>query len=123
MSIIDSYCLDCFPELTKKFSTEELEEASDTGTYIFHEDYFAEWVLTCVKSHSDLKRVGEYIEYLSSSENDHMKDLARIGLIENFINRDFTEIASYFGKNSLKLLEEAKKTTKFDYDKWFVSNL
>lgn len=117
-NLTDKYCMECFPELEQKYGIDVLYEASSYGSYVFHEDYFNFWVSEDVKSNQDLKRVANYIEYLASSPNHHLQNLAQIAIIEGLINLNFIAIAPFLKKHSKQLVLKAKNTTNFDEKIW-----
>ena len=120
MNLVDQYCLDSFPEMLDKFDELTLKEASEIGSYIFHEDFFNAWLTEGEHSSSVLKRAGKYIEELSSSYNIHIRTLSQVGVIEGLINHGFVRLAPYLGPKSRACLKEAEKRLSFDRKLWLV---
>ena len=124
MNLVDRYCYQQFPEIEDYFEIEELEQASGFGSYIYHEDYFCPFVIEHYQKTEDkdfLEKVGNYIEYLITSENADMRNLASIGVIECLIDKHFFEIAPYLKPYSKASLKESRDRVKFDLVKWVLA--
>ena len=102
MNLTDEYCLQLFPELLKKFDYKELRKASETGSYIFHEDYLLKLIIES-NSENLYERFANYIEYLISDKNTNLNNLGIIGLLEGAINQELTQIIPYLGKTTKNL--------------------
>jgi len=55
----DMDCVKAFPELLQQFTEDELRSASAIGTYIFHEDYFAEFITRWSSNEAMLRRIAD----------------------------------------------------------------
>ena len=85
MNLVDKFCCDLFPEMLAEYSTPDLELASASGSYVFHEDYLVDFV--CRQKDPELvARVVDYILYLRDDRNPYLRDLAQLGVVEGIIN-------------------------------------
>ncbi len=110
----DAHCLSLFPELLQQFSEDELRRASATGTYIFHEDYFARFIENQARNELMLRRIAKYVEQLASSHDVSLQNLAEIGILEGVVSKNDHSLAPYVGPASAELL--ARVLLHFDVD-------
>ena len=89
MNSVDQLCLDIFPEIAELFPIQELNIASEIGSYIFHEDYFIYWVIKADLSQDQVERLFTYIEYLAGNEDAELRNLGQIAIFEGLINLGF----------------------------------
>ena len=115
---LDEACLASFPEMLQEHSRAELLEASETGRYIFFEDYFNAFIQKHKTNETILKRVAPFIENLAQSEHDEIRNLVEIGILSGLVSRDVTTIAKYLGPRSKHLLGKASSHTNIDRDAW-----
>ena len=97
-----------------------LEEASSSGSYIFHEDYFVYFVKKHAKTRTFMQRVAKYIEYLAESENIHLRHLVEVGILGEFVDQNIIEIAPFLKPHTKYLLREARVHTKIDEKAWQI---
>lgn len=103
-----------FPELLSGASKDELEAASQFGSYVFHEDHF----LKLINSTDDedlLARAARYLEYLCANENPYLRDLGSVALLEGLVSSGSSKISRFLGTRSRDQL--AKVLQHFDVDK------
>lgn len=117
-NLTDAYCLDLFPELKRRWPSKELLEASDVGSYIFHEDFFLKWMCSEERSSSEMKRICEYLEYLANSPNPHLNDLLEIGILRGVISNHAKRISAFFGPSTRTIFKEAIQETKSNINEW-----
>lgn len=115
---LDEACLASFPEILQEYSRAELLEASETGRYIFFEDYFNAFIQKHKTNETILKRIAPFIENLAQSEHDEIRNLVEIGILSGLVSRDVTTIAKYLGPRSKYLLGKASSQTNIDRDAW-----
>jgi len=96
------------------FPESELLSASVLGTYIFHEDYFIPFVLGRSSDEMMMQRVATYIEFLASSEDQSLHNLAEIGILEALVSRQDSSVAVFLGPQSKALL--VRVLPHFDVD-------
>lgn len=114
----DAYCLKTFPELLELFSEEELRPAGATGTYIFHEDYFAEFIARRSSDEAMLRRIAGYIEHLASSSDKALQNLAEIGILENLVAKKDHRVAPFLGPASTELVARVLSHFAVDPTPW-----
>ncbi len=126
MNITDRYCLDLFPELLELYGIDALEQASSLGSYVFHEDFFNEFLIKRSDSDDIMFRGAKYIAYLFADENTYLNDLAQIGILEGLINCKFSRIAPFLERTVPRstykmVVMEARTRIRFDIAEWLSS--
>ena len=114
----DAYCVKMFPELVDRFGESALKRASSFGEYVFHEDYFIKFLIENENNLDVIKRGADYIEYLCRSENTLLQNLAKIGLIDSLISKEFTKISEFLGSQSRQTLGESLEHFDVDHQAW-----
>jgi hypothetical protein len=114
----DEHCLSLFPELLQLFSEDDLRAASTTGTYIFHEDYFARFIENQARDELMLRRIAKYVELLASSHDVSLRNLAAVGILEGLVSKQNHSIAPYIGPATGELLAEVLPRFAVDPNPW-----
>ena len=110
----DMDCVKAFPELLQQFTEDELRSASAIGTYIFHEDYFAEFITRWSSNEAMLRRIADYVESLASSDDEEQRNLAEIGILESLISKKDHRIVPFLGPAGVALVDRV--LLHFDVD-------
>jgi hypothetical protein len=114
----DMACMEAFPELLQQFAEDELRAASAIGTYIFHEDYFAEFISRWSSNEVMLRRIADYVEFLASSEDKERRNLAEIGILEGLISKQDHRIAPFLGTAGAALVDRVLPNFGVDPKPW-----
>jgi hypothetical protein len=114
----DAYCLELFPELLEQFSADELRSASTVGTYIFHEDYFAEFIAARSSNEAILRRIANYIEHLAGADDPALRTLAEVAILEGLVSRQDHRVAPLLGPASRDALARVLPRFSVDAKPW-----
>lgn len=114
MRSLTSRCIDSFPELAEQFSLAELQEASEIGAYILHEDFLNALILKRRADQEFCQRYAEYINHLTASAEPDARDLAEVALIENIVNERLRECLPFLSPASLVVLERVLQRMRPD---------
>lgn len=107
---LNQLLLDRFPEIENKFNEEtEWQEGIDTGSTVVYEDVFMPYLLKAIEDDNQkkLKLLFNFIEELSAIEDEYVKNVIRVAIIDNFhYYDDEINFKEYLQKNSLKIFNE-----------------
>jgi hypothetical protein len=114
----DVGCMNAFPELLQQFAEAELRSASSIGTYIFHEDYFAQFIERWASDEAMLRRIANYVESLASSEDQEQRNLAEIGILERLVSKEDHRIAPFLGPAAAASVDRVLRHFSVDPQPW-----
>lgn len=99
-----------FPQLKEKFEEEtSWQEGLDTGSFLIFEDVFMPYVkgIVSTKKEKEIREVFSYIESLANAEDEYVKNIVSVAILENiasFDNRE--EYIQHFQEKTKQIYDE-----------------
>lgn len=110
---LNTLLLEKFPELQKKFDEEtSWQEGIETGSFIIFEDVFMPFLESSVELNNKemVERIYSFIEKLSEIDDEYVKNILYVAILENISSYDNPEpFFKPLKRKSMKIYEENYK--------------